>query len=194
MFFFDFATSRNETVAYCTDPNAPKLAEPPVLRQRLTNEIEFFIKHIHEQCANNDQMFHRRLSTGHNWNAINYALVTGTGEEERRIRERPVSARDRHGRETPTLIIPPPASNVDDEPMVRLLSPRSTMKVDVEIVREKLQTFALDEIILNLKDAIKEDVNMLEQHVTYLHVSKNARVLRDKMTTTTFSASHFSKN
>lgn len=164
--------SRNETVANCTDPRAPKLAEPPVLRQRLTNEIEFFIKHIHEQCANNDQILHRRLSNGHNWNAINYALVVGTGEEERRIRERPVSARDRQGRETPTLIIPPPASDINDESIARLLSPRSKPQVDVETVREKLQNFTLDETIQHLKEAISDDIRNLEEHVTYLHVSE----------------------
>lgn len=162
---------RNETIANCTNPAAPTLAEPPVLRQRLTTEIEFFVKHIHEQCANNDQIFHRRLSQGHNWNAINYAMVTGTGDDERRIRERPVSARDRQGRETPTLIIPQPASNVDERQVTHLLSPRNTVNIDAATVRHKLEDFTLDDITKHLREAITDDMKMLEQHVTYLHVS-----------------------
>ena len=162
---------RNETIANCTNPSAPTLAEPPVLRQRLTTEIEFFVKHIHEQCANNDQIFHRRLSQGHNWNAINYAMVTGTGDDERRIRERPVSARDRQGRETPTLIIPQPASNADERQVTHLLSPRNTVNIDAATVRHKLQDFTLDDITKHLRAAISDDMKMLEQHVTYLHVS-----------------------
>jgi hypothetical protein len=166
LFFF----SRNETIANCTDTNIPKLAEPPELRQRLTSEIEFFIKHIHEQCANNDQILHHRLSDGHNWNAINYALATGAGDDERRIRERPVSARDHHGRETPTLRIPSPMTNTDDKPMPHFVSIKSSLCIDVDTVRHKLDDFTLDDIIQQLRQAVNNDVKMLEQHVTYLHV------------------------
>ena len=162
----------NETVANCTDASLPRLAEPPVIRERLTTEIEFFIKHIHEQCANDDQIFRRRLSSGHNWGAINYALVTGTGDDERRIRERPVSARDRSGRETPILIIPEPAANVDETNITNLLSPRTTSNIDTDIVRSKLQDFTIDDIIQRLRQAITDDIKTLENHVTYLHVRK----------------------
>ena len=157
-------------MAHCTDPAGPTLAEPPVIRERLTTEIEFFIKHIHEQCANNDQIFRRRLSSGHNWNAINYALVTGTGDDERRIRERPVSARDRQGRETPILIIPEPAANIEEPKMTNLLSPRTTSNIDIDTIRNKLEDFTIDEIIQRLRQAITDDIRTLEHHVTYVHV------------------------
>ncbi len=160
----------NETVASCTDPTVRTLAEPPVLRERLTTEIEFFVKHIHEQCANNDQIFRRRLSNGHNWNAINYALVTGTGDDERRIRERPVSARDRQGRETPILIIPEPAANIDDTKITNLLSPRTVSNIDIDTIRNKLEDFTIDDIIQRLRQAVTDDIKILEDHVTYLHV------------------------
>ena len=166
------------------------LAEPPVLRQRLTTEIEFFVKHIHEQCANNEQIFQRRLSQGHNWSAINYALVTGTGDDERRIRERPVSARDRQGRETPTLLIPQPVSNVDHRPVTHRLSPRSSLKIDAATVRHKLKDFTLDDITQHLREAITDDMTMLEQHVTYLHVGST--VLRFS-STSMFSSSKNSR-
>ncbi|CAF0736376.1 unnamed protein product [Adineta ricciae] len=160
---------RNETIAPCIDPTLPTLAEPPVLRERLTTEIEFFVKHIHEQCANNDQILRRRLSGGHNWNAINYALVTGTGDDERRIRERPVSARDRQGRETPVLLIPEPAANIDETQTANPLSPRIVSSVDVDTVRNKLGDFTLDDMIEHLRQAIRDDIKTLEFHVTYLH-------------------------
>lgn len=160
----------NETVANCTDLSIRTLAEPPVIRERLTTEIEFFIKHIHEQCANNDQIFRRRLSSGHNWNAINYALVTGTGDDERRIRERPVSARDRNGRETPILIIPEPVANIDETKVTNLLSPRTTSNIDVDTVRNKLEDFTIDDIIQRFRQAIADDIKTLEHHVTYVHV------------------------
>jgi len=160
----------NETVANCTDPTVRTLAEPPVIRERLTTEIEFFVKHIHEQCANNDQIFHRRLSNGHNWNAINYALVTGSGDDERRIRERPVSARDRHGRETPILIIPEPAANIDETKITNLLSPRTISNIDIDTIRNKLEDFTIDDIIEHLRQAITDDIKTLEHHVTYVHV------------------------
>lgn len=147
------------------------MPEPPVLRGRLTTEIEFFVKHIHEQCANNDQIFRRRLSSGHNWNAINYAMVSGTGDEERRIRERPVSARDRQGRETPILIIPEPATNIDETKTNNLLSPRSIPNIDIETIRSKLEDFTIDDTIQRLRQAIMDDIKILEQHVTYVHVS-----------------------
>jgi SpoVK/Ycf46/Vps4 family AAA+-type ATPase len=160
----------NETVANCTDSTLPKLAEPPVVRERLTTEIEFFVKHIHEQCANDDQIFRRRLSSGHNWSAINYALVTGTGDDERRIRERPVSARDRQGRETPILIIPEPAANIDENKITNHLSPRVISNVDIDTIRSKLQDFTIDDIIQRLRQAIMDDIKTLEHHVTYVHV------------------------
>ena len=141
-----------------------------MLRERLTTEIEFFVKHIHEQCANNDQILRRRLSGGHNWNAINYALVTGTGDDERRIRERPVSARDRQGRETPVLLIPEPAANIDETKTADPLSPRILSSVDVDTVRNKLGDFSLDDMIEHLRQAIRDDIKTLELHVTYLHV------------------------
>jgi hypothetical protein len=166
-FIFSF---RNETVANCTDVSLPKLAEPPVLRERLTTEIEFFVKHIHEQCANDDQIFRRRLSNGHNWSAINYALVTGTGDDERRIRERPVSARDRQGRETPILIIPEPAANIEETIITNLLSPRTVSNIDIDTIRNKLQDFTIDDIIQRLRQAIMDDIKTLEHHVTYVHV------------------------
>lgn len=162
---------RNETIAHCTDPTQRSLAEPPALRKRLTTEIEFFVKHIHEQCAKDDQIFHRRLSIGHNWNAINYALVTGSGDDERRIRERPVSARDRHGRETPILVIPEPAANIDDTKTVNPLSPRSLANVDINMIRDKLKDFSIDDIIKRLRQAITDDIKTLENHVAYVHVS-----------------------
>lgn len=161
---------RNETVANCTDPTFHTLAEPPVMRQRLTTEIEFFVKHIHEQCASDDQIFRRRLSSGHNWNAINYALATSAGDDERRIRERPVSARDRHGRETPILIIPEPAANIDNRPIVNPLSPRSLSNINVDAVRDKLKDFTIDDIIVRVRQAIAEDIKTLENHVSYVHV------------------------
>ncbi|CAF4234090.1 unnamed protein product [Rotaria sp. Silwood2] len=160
---------RNETVANCTDPTFHSLAEPPALRKRLTTEIEFFTKHIHEQCAKDDNIFHRRLSNGHNWNAINYALVTGTGDDERRIRERPVSARDRHGRETPTLVIPEPAANIDETKTINSLSPRTLSNIDINTVRNKLKDFTIDDIIQRLRQAITDDIKTLESHVTYVH-------------------------
>ena len=112
------------------------------------------------------------MSNGHNWNAINYALVTATGDDERRIRERPVSARDRQGRETPALVIPQPAANIDDRPMSPLLSPRScsSLNIDTKIIRQKFENFTIDEIIQQIRDAINEDIHTLEQHVNYLHV------------------------
>ncbi len=136
----------------------------------MTTEIEFFVKHIHEQCANNDQIFRRRLSNGHNWNAINYALVSGTGDDERRIRERPVSARDRQGRETPILIIPEPAANIDENKITNHLSPRAISNVDIDTIRSKLQDFTIDDIIQRLRQAIMDDIKTLEHHVTYVHV------------------------
>ena len=147
------------------------LAEPPILRQRLTSEIEFFAKHIHEQCANNDLMFRRRLSNNHNWSAINYALATGNDDDERRIRDRPVSARDRRGRETPTLFIPEPAANIDETNVLSPLSPRIMSNIDINTVRNKLEDFTIDDIIQNLRQAITDDIKTLEQHVTYVHVS-----------------------
>ncbi|CAF3845638.1 unnamed protein product [Rotaria magnacalcarata] len=160
---------RNETVANCTDPTHRSLAEPPVLRKRLTTEIEFFVKHIHEQCAKDDQILRRRLSNGHNWNAINYALVAGTGDDERRIRERPVSARDRHGRETPILTIPEPAANIDETKIINPLSPRTQSNIDINTVRNKLQNFTIDDIIQRLRQAITDDIKTFENHVTYVH-------------------------
>ncbi|UJR27009.1 hypothetical protein I4U23_008314 [Adineta vaga] len=160
---------RNETVADCNDSSLPTLAEPPVLRERLTTEIEFFVKHIHEQCANDDQILRRRLSSGHNWNAINYALVTGTGDDERRIRERPVSARDRQGRETPILVIPEPSANIDETKNINPLSPRSLSNIDVDSVRNKLEDFTFDDMIQRLRQTIQDDIKTLEFHVTYLH-------------------------
>ena len=164
----------NETIAHCTDPALPRLAEPPVVRQRLTTEIDFFVKHIQEQCANNDQIFHRRLSSGHNWNAINYALVTSTGDDERCIRERPVSARDRQGRETPALLIPEPATNKDDPPAIQPLPPAAASTIDVDTVRTKLEDFTFDDITQRLRQSITDDIRMLEQHIVYLHVSERA--------------------
>ena len=42
--------------------------------------------------------------------------------------------------------------------------------IDVEIVRNKLKDFTIDEIIQHLRRAITEDIKVLENHVTYVHV------------------------
>lgn len=97
-------------------------------------------------------------------------MVTGTGDEERRIRERPVSARDRQGRETPILIIPEPATNIDEAKPGNLLSPRSPVNVDVDAIRSKLEDSTIDDTIQRLRQAIVEDIKSLEEHVTYVHV------------------------
>lgn len=97
-------------------------------------------------------------------------MVTGTGDEERRIRERPVSARDRQGRETPILIIPEPATNIDETKPGNLLSPRSLANIDVDAIRSKLEDSSIDDVIQRLRQAIIEDMKTLEEHVTYVHV------------------------
>ncbi|CAF0822110.1 unnamed protein product [Didymodactylos carnosus] len=133
------------------------MPDPPVVRSRLKKEIEFFVKHIHEQCANDDKLFHKRLSA-HNWSAINYSLTTDTNS---RVRERPISARDKSGRETPIIDIVSPRSDIIVATKERV--------IDASLIRSKLETFNLDDIVDQLRQALQEDVKTLEEHVKYLH-------------------------
>ncbi len=89
-----------------------------------------------------------------------------------------MSARDRHGRETPILIIPEPAANIDEAKTTNPLSPRTVSDIDVDTVRNKLEDFTIDDIIQRLRQAIADDIKTLEHHVTYVHVRFSFVVVR----------------
>ncbi|CAF0790919.1 unnamed protein product [Didymodactylos carnosus] len=149
---------RSETVYRSADGvGQSSMSEPPIVRSRLKKEIELFVKHIHEQCANDDKLFHKRLST-HNWNAINYSLTTNKNSQ---VKDRPISARDKSGRETPIISTLSPRLNI--------VTADKNLTINASLIRNKLEAFNLDDIVDQLRRALQQDIKMLEEHIKYLH-------------------------
>ncbi|KAK2186366.1 hypothetical protein NP493_203g03005 [Ridgeia piscesae] len=131
-----------------------RLPEPPAMRDRLKEEIKFFVETLQERADENGRDFEKILSN-HNTDTIDYAL------NQRRpgssgYNSRPSTSQSSHdGRETPLIRMTP-------------MSDRSALTDKVEAINDKLNVWKLDQVKQHLRDTMSEEIKMLLADVEFL--------------------------
>lgn len=136
-----------------------RLPEPPALRERLRQEICFFVEQIREKAERTGTNSCHILSK-HKKDVLDYAM------EQKRpgssgYNSRPSTGRSsRNGRETPMLRFDTPTSD-----RYSLSSARSD---EVEKMQDKLNVLKLDEVITHLKETLEEEIETLHGDIKFL--------------------------
>ncbi|KAI0243133.1 hypothetical protein LSAT2_008231 [Lamellibrachia satsuma] len=131
-----------------------RLPEPPAMRDRLNEEIKFFVETLRERADENGRDFEKILSS-HNTDIIDYVL------SQRRpgssgYNSRPSTSQSSHdGRETPLMRMTP-------------ISDRSALSEKVEAVNDKLNVWKLEEVKQHLRETLSEEIKMLLKDVEFL--------------------------
>jgi len=139
-----------------------RLPEPPGMRDRLVQEIRFFIENVKEKAQEQGSDDSGVLNR-YNQNIISYA----TNGESRAssidpLMMRPQSVIGRDGKETPSLRYGSPASDRISS------STYSTLSEDVEAMADKLNIIKLDEIVSHLRNRLSEEKEWLVQDLKFL--------------------------
>ncbi|XP_052777772.1 uncharacterized protein LOC128215088 [Mya arenaria] len=134
----------------------PKLAEPPGLRDRLIQEIQFFVGSVKEK-ARNEGVNAEKLLSRHNVDVLGYALDTPRADSVRPGSRQAAFSMD--GRETP-MICSPTCSDRTSE--------ASILSEEVEAMNEKLNILKLDEVVTHLRGTMEEEVETLLKDIHFL--------------------------
>ncbi|XP_053395659.1 uncharacterized protein LOC123525787 [Mercenaria mercenaria] len=133
-----------------------KLPEPPGLRDRLIQEIQFFVDSVKEkakyQGVNADKILSR-----HNTDILDYALDTYRPDSARPSSR--LTARGNDGRETP-MICSPTCSDRTSE--------ASILSEEVEAMNEKLNILKFDEVVAHLRSTMEEEIETLLRDINFL--------------------------
>ncbi|XP_060596231.1 uncharacterized protein LOC132750299 [Ruditapes philippinarum] len=133
-----------------------KLPEPPGLRDRLIQEIQFFVDSVKEkakyQGVNADKILSR-----HNTDILDYALDTYRDDSSRPSSK--MTARGNDGRETP-MICSPTCSDRTSE--------ASILSEEVEAMNEKLNVLKFDEVLAHLRSTMVEEIETLLRDISFL--------------------------
>jgi hypothetical protein len=144
--------------------NSSKLPEPPEVRERLTKEIEFFIKQMREKF--DDRSFSRQLaSNNHNLDVISYVINEKRTPSSVSVSQmslntsRPVSALSRQGAETPCKLIAKADLNTR--------SMRTTVEYNLD--ENKLNCFDIDDIVNHLRSLLQSETDNLLSDIDFLY-------------------------
>ncbi|XP_033738128.1 coiled-coil domain-containing protein 24-like [Pecten maximus] len=144
---------RDET----NDNQRVKLPEPPGLRDRLIQEINFFVENIRDKAKNNGVNPDRLLEARHNTEIIDYAMDTARSGS--RCRSRPGTARSRDGSETPMIVTPTGSDRI---------SAASTLSEEIDSMNDKLNFLHFDEVVQHLRSTLEEETRMLLKDIKFL--------------------------
>lgn len=149
---------------YETDDMQPGkiLPEPPGQRDRLIQEIQFFVENVKEKAKNNGMNPEKVLRTKYNMDVIDYALDSsrpGTGMG-RPSSARPTSAFSREGRDTPMITSPTGSDRA---------SFASTLSEEIESMNDKLNFLKFEEVVQHLRSTIEEEVETLLRDIRFLY-------------------------
>ncbi|XP_060075904.1 coiled-coil domain-containing protein 24-like [Ylistrum balloti] len=144
---------RDET----NDNQRVKLPEPPGLRDRLVQEINFFAENIREKAKNNGLNPDRLLEAKHCTEIIEYAMDTARSGS--RCMSRPGTARSRDGSETPMIVTPTGSDRI---------SAASTLSEEIDSMNDKLNFLHFDEVVQHLRSTLEEETRMLLKDIKFL--------------------------
>ncbi|XP_052256460.1 uncharacterized protein LOC127861822 [Dreissena polymorpha] len=133
-----------------------KLAEPRGMRDRLIQEIQFFVGSVKEK-AKSEGVNADKLLSRHNTEVLDYALDTYRPESVRPSSRQAALGLD--GRETP-MICSPTCSDRTSE--------ASILSEEVEAMNEKLNILKLDEVLNHLRSTLEEEVETLLKDIRFL--------------------------
>ncbi|KAK6180038.1 hypothetical protein SNE40_012259 [Patella caerulea] len=135
------------------NPKSTKLPEPPEIRERLIQEIVFFVKGVKDK-ANNGGVDPEKIISKHNSGVINYALQTSRSGSST---PRPQTARSDSGRDTPMI------SSVNDR-----LNNEADLASEVVSMNDKLNFLQFDEVVSSLRDHLQKEIEHLLKDITFL--------------------------
>ncbi|XP_048761894.2 sodium-dependent lysophosphatidylcholine symporter 1-like [Ostrea edulis] len=135
-----------------------KLPEPPGLRDRLVQEIQFFIENVKEKSKLQGMDPERILTTGHNAAVIDYAMEVNRPNSARG--SRPSTAMSREGRDTPMICTPTGSDKA---------SFASTLSEEIESMTDKLNYLKFDEVVHHLKSYLEDEISTLLKDIQFLY-------------------------
>ncbi|KAJ8306152.1 hypothetical protein KUTeg_016697 [Tegillarca granosa] len=136
-----------------------KLPEPPGLRDRLIQEIQFFVENVKEKARNQGVNADKILKTRHNMDIIEYA-VEGSRPGTARGQPRPGTAMSRDGKETPMVTTPTGSDR---------MSIGSTLSEEIESMNDKLNFIKFDEVVQHLRKTLEEEIETLHRDIRFLY-------------------------
>ncbi|XP_063431397.1 uncharacterized protein LOC134714076 [Mytilus trossulus] len=147
---------------YETDDMQPAkiLPEPPGLRGRLIQEIQFFVDNVKEKAQNQGMNPDRVLNTKYNMDVIDYALDSARPGTGRPGSARPCSAFSREGRDTPMITSPTGSDRA---------SFASTLSEEIESMNDKLNYLKFDECVQHLRSTLEEENEILLRDIRFLY-------------------------
>ncbi|CAC5403923.1 unnamed protein product [Mytilus coruscus] len=147
---------------YETDDMQPAkiLPEPPGLRGRLIQEIQFFVDNVKEKAQNQGMNPDRVLNTKYNMDVIDYALNSSRPGTGRPGSARPCSAFSREGRDTPMITSPTGSDRA---------SFASTLSEEIESMNDKLNYLKFDECVQHLRSTLEEENEILLRDIRFLY-------------------------
>lgn len=154
---------RSESDKAIKRPNGA-LPEPPGVRERLKQEISFFLQSMRSKAEDEGRDPDKAIAN-YKSHVVNYALnesphpprpVTRCSSGEL---TRPATALNRDGRETPAFRCTP---NSDK------MSLSSTVSDDVESMSDKLNVLLLDDVVQHLRQHLEDELEQLVRDVSFL--------------------------
>ncbi|KAK3089836.1 hypothetical protein FSP39_006949 [Pinctada imbricata] len=146
---------RDETNENCKT----KLPEPPGLRERLVQELQFFIQNVKEKSKNMGMNAEDVLHSRHNMDILEYAME-GKRPGTSRGNSRPGTARSRDGRETPMISTPTSSDRA---------SAASTLSEEIESMNDKMNFLKFDEVVQHLKETLEDEIETLLSDIHFLY-------------------------
>ncbi|XP_046340643.1 coiled-coil domain-containing protein 24-like [Haliotis rufescens] len=131
-----------------SEPPKP-LPEPPQQRERLIQEISFFVANVKDK-ANSTGIDHEHLFSSHNSCVIEYVLETSRHCSNAHLR-----------------------SPVTDETTSRVISPQNSIPFqdlgeEMLRMRNKLNYLQLDDVVQHLRLSLQDEIEQLLQDITFL--------------------------
>ncbi|XP_046549033.1 coiled-coil domain-containing protein 24-like [Haliotis rubra] len=133
------------------------LPEPPQQRERLIQEISFFVENIKAK-AKSKGIDHEHLFTKHNSCVIDYALETSRDCSNAQIR-----------------------SPKTEEAATRVTSPQNSipfqdLSEEMQRMRNKLNYLQLDDVVQHLRSTLQDEIEQLLQFITFLQLQLDDEV------------------
>lgn len=149
---------------YETDEMQPAkiLPEPPGLRDRLVQEIQFFVDNVKEKAKNSGMNPEKVLHAKYNMDIIEYAFDcsrpgTGIG---RPSSARPGSSSSREGRDTPMITSPTGFDRASNA---------SSLSEEIESMNDKLNFLKFEEVVQHLRSTLEEEIETLLRDIRFLY-------------------------
>ncbi|XP_067928818.1 coiled-coil domain-containing protein 24-like isoform X2 [Watersipora subatra] len=144
------------------ESKSKRLPEPPGIRDRLIQEIKFFVENVREKAQEQGRDETTSLQN-YNENVINYAVKEASGLTPEPF-SRPQSILGRDGRDTPSCRQVSPSSDRVSTSTCTF----STLSEDVEAMAEKLNILKIDEVVQHLRSYLCEERELLVQDLRFL--------------------------